>query len=70
MRSRQAKSTVNSRIAQGQVSQEEPVVFYCNAEKCDRSSWGAALALEWGWKKIYYFRDGFPAWSKAGLPLR
>lgn len=53
-----------------EVPKNEPVVFYCNAEKCDRSSWGAALALEWGWKEVYYFRDGYPAWTKAGYPVQ
>jgi rhodanese-related sulfurtransferase len=52
-----------------EVPKNEPVVFYCNAEGCDRSSWGAALAKEWGWEKVYYFRDGFPAWKKAGYPV-
>jgi len=51
------------------VPKEEAVVFYCNAEGCDRSSWASALAVEWGWKKVYYFRLGFPAWSKAGYPV-
>jgi rhodanese-related sulfurtransferase len=52
-----------------EVPKDEPVVFYCNAEGCDRSSWGAALAVEWGWQQVYYFRDGFPSWSKAGYPV-
>jgi rhodanese-related sulfurtransferase len=52
-----------------EVPKDEPVVFYCNAAGCDRSSWAAALAAEWGWKEVYYFRDGFPAWSKAGYPV-
>lgn len=43
---------------EAEVPKGDPVVFYCNAEKCDRSSWGAALAAEWGWKEVYYFRDG------------
>ena len=51
---------------EAEVPKDEPVVFYCNAEGCDRSSWAAALAAEWGWKEVYYFRDGIPAWIKAG----
>jgi rhodanese-related sulfurtransferase len=52
-----------------EVPKEEAVVFYCNAEGCDRSSWAAALAAEWGWQKVYYFRMGFPDWKKAGYPV-
>ncbi|MBF0256399.1 MAG: rhodanese-like domain-containing protein [Gammaproteobacteria bacterium] len=55
---------------EAQVPKTDPVVFYCNAEKCDRSSWGAALALEWGWKEVYYFRGGIPEWTKAGYPVQ
>ena len=52
-----------------EVPKNEAVVFYCNAEGCDRSSWGAALAAEWGWTEVYYYRDGFPGWTKAGYPV-
>lgn len=52
-----------------QVGKSEPVVFYCNGEGCDRSAWAAALANEWGWSDVYYYRDGFPAWKAAGNPV-
>ena len=51
------------------VPRSEAVVFYCNAAGCDRSSWGAALAAEWGWQEVYYFRDDYPGWTKAGYPV-
>lgn len=53
----------------GAVAKDEPVVIYCNGSGCDRSSWSCALAVEWGWSKVFYFRDGFPAWQKAGYPV-
>lgn len=52
-----------------EVPKDEPVVFYCNAGACDRSSWAAALALEWGWTDVYYFREGIPAWTAAGYAV-
>ncbi len=52
-----------------QVPKDAPVVFYCNAIHCDRSAWASALAAEWGWQEVYYFRGGFPAWSEAGYPV-
>lgn len=52
------------------VGKDEPVVFYCNGTNCDRSSWSAALAAEWGWNEVYYLRMGYPAWEKAGYPTR
>lgn len=48
---------------------EEPVVFYCNGEKCLRSSEASAKAVGWGFSKVYYFRDGFPGWKAAGYPV-
>lgn len=61
------KLTEASLVAE--VPKNEAVVFYCNAEGCDRASWSAALAIEWGWEKVYYFRDGIPGWTKAGYPV-
>jgi rhodanese-related sulfurtransferase len=52
------------------LAKDEPVVFYCNGTNCDRSSWSAALAAEWGWDEVYYLRKGYPAWEKAGYPTR
>lgn len=45
------------------------VVMYCNGEKCLRSSDAASKAVKWGFTKVYYYRDGFPAWQGAGYPV-
>lgn len=50
------------------VKKDEPVVSYCNADTCDRSSKGAKKLVEWGWKEVYYYRMGFPSWKAAGNP--
>ena len=26
-------------------------------------------AVKWGFKKVYYFRDGFPGWQGVGYPI-
>jgi rhodanese-related sulfurtransferase len=64
------KQKLTAATLEAEVPKSEAVLFYCNAEKCDRSSWGAALASEWGWKEVYYFRDGYPAWVAAGHPVQ
>lgn len=48
---------------------DDPIVIYCNGEKCLRSSKATVLAVEWGFKKVYYYRDGFPAWKQASFPI-
>jgi rhodanese-related sulfurtransferase len=52
-----------------EISKDEKVVIYCNGASCPRSSVGAADAVSWGFKNVYYFRDGFPAWKGAGYPV-
>ncbi len=48
---------------------ETPVLFYCNGERCLRSSNAASLALEWGYRKVYWFRGGWAEWSDKKLPV-
>ncbi len=45
------------------------IVIYCNGPRCLRSSIASAKAIEWGYKNIYYFRDGFPGWVHADYPV-
>ena len=45
------------------------VVFYCNGHSCLRSSRAAEQAVSWGYSRVHYFRDGFPAWKSAGYPV-
>lgn len=51
------------------VQKNQPVVFYCNGDMCQRSAQASEKAVAWGWTKVYYYRGGFPDWQKAGLPL-
>ncbi|MCF6203670.1 MAG: rhodanese-like domain-containing protein [Methylococcaceae bacterium] len=52
-----------------EAKKDEPIIIYCNGEKCLRSVKATALAVEWGFKNIYFFRDGFPAWKMASFPV-
>ena len=45
------------------------VVILCEGPKCLRSSKASAKAVSWGFTRVYYFRDGFPAWRAAGYPV-
>jgi len=51
------------------VSKDQEVVIYCNGESCLRSSAACTHAVSWGFSKVYYYRDGFPAWEAAGNPV-
>jgi rhodanese-related sulfurtransferase len=63
------KSVFNEGSMADIVSKDQEVVLYCNGEKCMRSSKATAQAVEWGFSKVYYYRDGFPAWQGAGYPV-
>lgn len=48
---------------------DEDIVIYCNGIKCPLSAAALEKAIGWGFKKLYYYRDGYPAWKKAGYPV-
>ena len=46
-----------------------PLLFYCNGERCLRSSRAAIKAQDWGYKLIYWFRGGWNEWLEKGMPF-
>lgn len=46
-----------------------PILFYCNGERCLRSSRAATKALEWGYETVYWFRGGWNEWVEKGMPV-
>jgi rhodanese-related sulfurtransferase len=51
------------------IDRAEEAVIYCQGSRCLRSSKATEKAVLWGFEKIYYFRDGFPAWKAATYPI-
>ena len=51
------------------VKVDEAVVFYCNGPGCSLSAEAIIKAVSYGYKKIYYYRDGFPGWVYYQLPV-
>jgi len=50
-------------------SKQTPVVFYCNGVKCGRSLKAAKVAIDSGYKLVYWFRGGMEEWEAKGLPV-
>ena len=50
------------------VDKTKPVVFYCNGSPCWKGYKAAAAAIKLGYKQVYWFRDGAPAWDAKGYP--
>ena len=63
------KKAFSKEALEAEAGPDEAVVFYCSGVRCPRSSKACVKALAWGYKKVYYFRDGFPGWKQAGLPV-
>ena len=51
-------------------SKNQEVVIYCDGPWCPASSEACEMAVSWGWKKVYYFREGYPGWKAAGYPSK
>ena len=45
-----------------------PVVFYCNGPECWKSYKASKAAVSAGYKKVQWYREGFPDWKAKGLP--
>jgi len=63
------KKVFNEQALSKEAGKDEAMVIYCNGEKCLRSSKATSLAVSWGFKNLFYYRDGLPAWKKAGYPV-
>lgn len=47
----------------------DPIVFYCNGVKCMVSANAIEKVKPWGYTKLFYLREGFPAWKAANYPV-
>lgn len=46
-----------------------PFMMYCDGTICWRSYKSAVMAIQAGWKNVYWFRGGFPEWKAAGFAI-
>ena len=51
------------------VGKDEEFVLSCHGKTCPDSAYASAKAVMWGFKRVYYFAGGFPAWKEAGYPV-
>jgi adenylate cyclase len=51
------------------VGKDEEFVLSCHGKTCSDSAYASAKAVMWGFKRVYYFAGGFPAWKEAGYPV-
>lgn len=46
-----------------------PIISQCNGQECWKSYKGATAMIKAGYKKVYWFREGIPAWKAKGYPV-
>ncbi len=46
-----------------------PMIFQCNGAECWYSYKAARYMVKRGFKRVYWFRTGLPAWKAAGYPI-
>lgn len=51
------------------VSETRPLITYCSGYGCPDSYDLAVRLLEQGYREVYVFEGGMPAWEAAGLPV-
>jgi len=45
-----------------------PILIYCNGAECWKSFKSSTAAVKAGYKTVYWFRLGIPAWKAKGYP--
>jgi len=50
-------------------TKDDEVAIYAYGLHSGHSTTAIMRAVSWGYKKIYFFREGFPGWKAAGLPV-
>ncbi|MFO7594222.1 MAG: rhodanese-like domain-containing protein [Pseudomonadota bacterium] len=48
---------------------DTPILFYCNGERCLRSSNAVTMAQQWGYRNLFWFRGGWVEWRRKRLPV-
>lgn len=61
----------DDRFALNKLPKDKNAAFmmYCDGTICWKSYKSAVMAINAGWKNVYWFRGGFPEWKQAGLPV-
>lgn len=62
------KYAYNQQALEAVARKDEAIVIYTSSIKCPRAYHAARKALEWGYRYVYYFRDGIVEWRKFNYP--
>lgn len=57
------------KIDMAALGKDKATVFYCNGPRCWKLYKSVVTAVKQGFKKVYWYRDGFPEWKAKGQPI-
>jgi rhodanese-related sulfurtransferase len=52
-----------------ELDKDTPLVFYCDSALEPNAAMASFFAASWGYKQVYFFRDGYYAWLAADFPV-
>ena len=52
-----------------ELDKNTPLVFYCDSALEPNAAMASYFAASWGYKQVYYFRDGYYSWLAADFPI-
>jgi rhodanese-related sulfurtransferase len=52
-----------------ELDKNTPLVFYCDSALEPNAAMASFFAASWGYKQVYYFRDGYYSWLAADFPV-
>lgn len=56
-------------LAELVADRDKTILFYCNGERCLRSTDAIRKAQSWGYNNLVWFRGGWKEWSNKQLPF-
>lgn len=52
-----------------ELDKNTPLIFYCDSALESSAAMASFFAASWGYKQVYYFRDGYYSWLAADFPV-
>ncbi len=52
-----------------ELDKNTPLVFYCDSALEPNAAMASFFASSWGYKEVYYFRDGYYSWQASDFPI-
>lgn len=46
-------------------TKDAAIIFYCNGVACMGSAIATEKAVQWGWRNVFYYREGYKGWQEV-----